>query len=93
MTSAELMEDLLQMLDVATDDMKLKPDQVLNAALGVVAVYTCARFENPDDVLLKALSAVSADALRATVELKGAPAAKTVGDLKQRLFSAQKGKG
>jgi hypothetical protein len=71
MTNVELMEDLLQMLNVATDDMKLSPDQVLQAALGTLSVYTCARFKNPADIFAKALASVSADAMSAAAEMKG----------------------
>lgn len=70
MTNVELMEDLLQMLNIATDDMKLSPDQVLQAALGTLSVYTCARFKNPAEIFGKALAAVSNDAMNAAAALK-----------------------
>lgn len=73
MTNVELMEDLLQMLNIATDDMKLSPDQVLQAALGTLSVYTCARFKNPAEIFSKALASVSTDAMQAAdaVKVKG----------------------
>jgi hypothetical protein len=70
MTITEFMADIDQMLAVATDDMKLDPQQVLNAVLGVASAYTVVRFKDPAAVFTKALQCASNDAMNAAAEMK-----------------------